>query len=77
MYEAMVRDNNTTFRYLSDSGSIPVAKISYVGTSSVQKQGCDQTKVVLLAINETRIAIPTEKQAKRLQRIIDDVVNAQ
>src|SRR5690348_2856248 len=50
MYEAAVKEGEgQTARYVRTSGSIPVSKISFIGTSSVNStEGCNTTTVHLL-----------------------------
>jgi hypothetical protein len=65
--------------YVRTSGSIPVAKIGFVGTSSsAQTEGCSRRQVCLLKINSgggtVSLAIPSEAEATRLQAIIEELI---
>ncbi len=82
LYEASVRQPGQKVSFRRDSGSIPVAKVSFVGTSTVEHtEGCDNRRFHLLRINsgggEVELVIPTAKEAKRLQQVIDDLVSTQ
>jgi hypothetical protein len=82
LYEATTRDERaTSAKYLRTSGSIPTSRVSFVGTTTADdKEGCNQTRVSLLKINSggggIEIVIATEKEAKRLQRAIDELISA-
>jgi hypothetical protein len=81
LFEAAVRGsagNQITFRH--QSGSIPMSKVSYVGTSTAQTtEGCSQTRANHLRINssggEIILAIPTPEEASRIQGVIDAIIS--
>lgn len=90
IYEAWVKQ--TTDKYVRSSGSIQLAKISFLGTateeapkgcSGAYKSGCsspfEKPTHSLRVINgggEIRIAIPTEEEAQRLQSVVDQLISA-
>ena len=66
--------------FVHQSGSIPMQKVSYVGTASTQNsQGCTQVKTSNLRINssggEIILAIPTQEEADRIQGVIDAIIS--
>lgn len=67
--------------FLRQSGSIPIFKVAFVGVSTLEKSGgCSPRRGNMLRINsgggEIEIAIPSRKEADRLQRTIDELVSA-
>lgn len=79
LYEGTVKETTGAVTYSRNSGSVPLAKVSFVGTTTSQKtDGCQQMRVSLLRINsgggEIHLVIPTERQARRLQGVIDDLL---
>ena len=77
LFEASVRDGPE--KYSNQSGSIPMAKVSYSGVSATEKsEGCSETKVYNLLINssggEIVLAVPTQEEAQRIQGVIDAVL---
>jgi len=81
IYEASVRKmQGSNASYASNSGTIPISKIAFVGMSSTEKiEGCSSAKVYLLNINsgggQIDLAIPTEEEAKRLQMAIETIIS--
>lgn len=84
LFEAAVKDqagfNNQVVKFVHQSGSIPIAKVSFVGTSSTQTQeGCSQVDVSTLRINssggEISLAIPTAAESSRIQSVIDEIIS--
>jgi hypothetical protein len=80
LFEANVREGaGTTAKYVHQSGSIPMPKVSYVGvaTENVQ-QGCSATPVTHLRVNssggEIILAIPTKEEAARIQGVVDSIL---
>lgn len=80
LFEANVREGaGTTVKYVHQSGSIPMPKVSYVGvaTENVQ-QGCSATPVTHLRVNssggEIILAIPTKVEAARIQSVVDSIL---
>lgn len=76
-YEALVRNGGT---YVATSGSIPISKISYVGTSSSKRStGCLAEVVHLLQVSSSgsqiEIAVPAEPTARRLHEAIDVLIS--
>jgi hypothetical protein len=80
LFEAMVKQGTgNTIRLVQQSGSIPTAKVSYVGTSTILHQGCANVPVTFLVINssggEITLVIPTQKEAARFQGVIDAIIS--
>jgi hypothetical protein len=81
LFEAAVKEGSgTQEKYVHQSGSIPMAKVSYVGTSTSQvAEGCSQKETTKLRINssggEIVLAIPTHEEAGRIQRVIDVIIS--
>lgn len=89
IYEAWIKQ--TTDKYVRSSGSIQLARISFVGTateepakgcSGASKSGCaslfekpTHSLRVISGGGEIRIAIPTEEEAQRLQSLVDQLIN--
>ena len=80
LFEASVREGaGTSSKYVHQSGSIPMPKVSYVGvaTENVQ-QGCSSTRVTHLRVNssggEIILAIPTNEEATRIQAVVDSIL---
>lgn len=80
LFEANVREGaGATAKYVHQSGSIPMPKVSYVGvaTENVQ-QGCSATPVTHLRVNssggEIILAIPTKEEAGRIQGVVDTIL---
>ena len=76
MYEGSVRDSAA---YAKKSGTIPLSKISFVGTQALNKtEGCNSTKVHLLVINSgggtIEIVIPTAAEVKRSRAVIEQII---
>lgn len=82
LFEASVKQGTSGIeKFNHQSGSIPMAKVSYVGTSTSQdQQGCANDSVTNLAINSSGgqiiLAIPTKQEAERAQGVIDGVISA-
>lgn len=90
LYEAWVKQ--TTEKYTRSSGSIPLSKISYVGTAieepakgcaGMWKSGCAslmQRPRYVLRINSSGgdiyIAVLTEQEANELQNVIYQLISA-
>ena len=75
IYDASVKEGE---KYVQSNGSIPINKVSFVGTSAAEtKEGCKKTKVYLLRISSgggtIELVMPTEAGAKRLQKVISEV----
>jgi hypothetical protein len=75
IYDASVKEGES---YVQSNGSIPINKVSFVGTSSAEsKEGCSKVKIHLLKISSgggtIELRVPTETEAKRLQRVISEV----
>lgn len=81
LFEASVKQGTgNTAQFVHQSGSIPMAKVSYVGTSTSQQlQGCANVAATNLAINssggEIILAIPTKQEAERAQAVIDAIIS--
>lgn len=83
LFEASVKQGTgETAKFVHQSGSIPMSKASYVGTSTTQEAqgcGCSQVDVTNLRINssggEIVLAIPTKQEAERVQEIIDAILS--
>jgi len=86
LYEAAIKEGEgLNLHYVRTSGSIPVSKISFVGTTSAQagcnqtQQGCNPQQAHFLKVNSGggHIEIPffTEQKAKRVQRVIEEMIN--
>lgn len=84
LFEAAVKEGSGTNEiFVHQSGSIPMAKVSYVGTSTTSQtqQGCSQetTNLTKLRINssggEIVLAIPTQEEAGRIQGVIDAIIS--
>lgn len=81
LFEASVRKTDgRLLKYVNQSGSIPIKKVSLVGIStSESSDGCSFNKSTLLTINssggETIVAIPHEKEAARIQGVIDVIIS--
>jgi hypothetical protein len=81
VFEAAVREGSgQQAKFVHQSGTIPIAKVSYVGTSTSEAQeGCSQRKVSSLRVNssggEIVLAIPTQEEAARLQGVIDAILS--
>jgi hypothetical protein len=82
LYEAAVQEGmGLQHKYVHQTGSIMMAKVSFVGTATTQGiEGCAQTQTTtLLRINssggEIFIAIPTKSEATRIQGVIDEILS--
>lgn len=81
LFEAAVKDNsNPKIAFVHQSGSIPMPKVSYVGTSNiVTTEGCSQKTTSSLRINssggEITLAIPTKAEAQRIHGVIDAIIS--
>ena len=81
LFEAAVKERaEKDAKYVHQSGSIPISKVSFVGTSTVQAvEGCRQVKTSELKINSSggqiMLAIPTQSEASRIQDVIDGVIS--
>lgn len=78
IYDASVKEDE---KYVQSNGSIPINKVSFVGTSSAEsKEGCKKVKFYLLKISSgggtIELVVPTEAEAKRLQKVISEVQSA-
>ncbi len=89
-YQASIKQSEggrsalATTYFKLESGSIPVAKISFVAVTSDKKfidgKGCSgkYAEIGILSINsgggKVEIAIPTIAEAQRIQSVIDDLV---
>jgi hypothetical protein len=86
LYEASVKEGDgMNLKYVRTSGSIPISKVSYVGTSSKEagcasaQQGCNPQHAHLLRINSGggNIEFPffNEQKVKRVQRVIEELIS--
>lgn len=81
LFEAAVKEGSgSQQKFVHQSGSIPMSKVSYVGTSTSQTpEGCSQKKTTNLRINssggEIVLAIPTPEEAGRIQGVIDEIIS--
>jgi len=90
LYEAAIKEGEgVNLKYVRTSGSIPVSKISFVGTSSAEagcnqafqtQQGCNPQRAHLLKVNSGggNIEFPffSEQKAKRIQRVIEELISS-
>lgn len=65
--------------YVHQSGAIPMAKVTYVGTITEEAmEGCAKKRTTNLKINsgggEIIVAIPTKEEALRIQAIVDELI---
>ena len=81
LFEAAVKEGSgTQEKFVHQSGTIPMSKVSYVGTSTSQAlEGCSQKKTTNLRINssggEIILAIPTQEEAGRIQGVVDGIIS--
>jgi hypothetical protein len=81
LFEASVKEGTgATGKYVHQSGSIPMSKVSYVGTATTEEQqGCAQVKVRHLRISsgggDIILAIPTKEEAQQAQEVIDGILS--
>ena len=81
LFEAAVKEGSgATEKFVHQSGTIPMAKVSFVGTAnSTTQEGCSGKKTSSLRINssggEIVLAIPTPEEAGRIQGVIDEIVS--
>lgn len=90
LYEASIKEGEgANLKYVRTSGSIPISKISFVGTSSAEagcnqamqaQQGCNAQQAHLLKVNSGggNIEFPflSEQKAKRVQRVIEELISS-
>lgn len=90
LYEAALKEGEGVNRkYVRTSGSIPLSKISFVGTSSAEagcnqamqsQEGCNRQQAHLLKVNSGggTIAFPffSEQKVKRVQRVIEELISS-
>ena len=81
LYEASVKEAaGARVTYLRTAGSIPIAKVSYVGTVSAagENAGCSSGSVHLLRINsgggQIEFPFQSEAKAKRVQGVIEELI---
>jgi hypothetical protein len=83
LYEAAIKEGEgMNVKYVRTSGSIPLAKISFVGTSSAEsgcnQQGCNPQDAHLLKVNSGggNIVFPflSERKAKRVRRVVEELI---
>lgn len=79
LYEASIKEGGReNLKYVRTSGSIPIVKVSYVGTATNTKEGCNPHAVHRLRINSGggSIEFPffNEQKAKRVQRVIEELI---
>ncbi len=79
IYEAKIRDpQSTEVQYLRTSGSLPLSKVSFVGTQSSKSDGCNAFHSHVLTINSAggSIEFPflNENKSKRVQRVIEELL---
>ena len=82
LYEATIKEGDGINRKaVRMSGSIPLSKISFVGTSSAEAQGCNPQQAHLLKVNSGGGSIDfpffSEQKAKRVQRVIEELISSQ
>jgi hypothetical protein len=86
LYETSIKEGEgTNLRYVRTSGSIPVSKIAFVGATSTAagceqvQQGCNPKQAHLLRVNSgggfIEIPFVSEEKAKRVQRVIEELVS--
>jgi hypothetical protein len=80
LYEAAIKEGEgLNLKYVRTSGSIPLSKISFVGTSSAE-EGCNPQQAHLLKVNSGggNIEFPffNEQKAKRVQRVIEELISS-
>ncbi len=86
LYEAAVKHGDgMNLKYVRTSGSIPISKVSFVGTSTQEagwgqsQQGCNPQKAHLLRVNSGggTIEFPffSEAKVKRVQRVIEELIS--
>jgi len=81
LFEAAVKEGEGLgAKFVHQSGSIPMAKVSFVGTSHLEtKEGCSQKKTTTLKINssggEVVLAVPSQEEAGRIQGVIDEIIS--
>lgn len=81
LFEASVKEGDgLQAKFVHQNGSIPMAKVSYVGSSAVkEQQGCNTVNVTNLRINSSGgqivLAIPTLAEVQRAQEVIDGVLS--
>lgn len=81
VFEASIKEGvRKGFKYVQQSGAIPLSKVSYVGAATSEtSEGCSQTKTTSLRINssgsEILLAIPTQQEAVRIQEVIDELIS--
>ena len=80
LFEASVKEGpGASGKFLHQSGTIPMPKVSYVGMST-SKEGCSQKETNNLRINssggEIILAIPSQREAEKIQKVIDEVLAA-
>jgi hypothetical protein len=82
LFEASVKEGSgNDSKYVHQSGSIPLAKVSYVGTTTSETvEGCSKKKTTNVRINssggEIFLAIPTQDEAARIQAVIDELISS-
>lgn len=82
LFEASVKQGTDDVgQFVHQSGSVPMAKVSYVGSATSQKQeGCASVPTIHLIINSSGggivLAIPTKAEADRVQAVIDGIISA-
>lgn len=83
MFEANVREGSgAAIRYVHQSGSIPMPKVSFVGVATenaAKPCNCSATPVTHLRVNssggEIVLAIPTKEEAARIQGVVDAILS--
>ncbi|MBL8898260.1 MAG: hypothetical protein JNM84_11560 [Planctomycetes bacterium] len=81
LFEASVKEGEgPQAKFVHQNGSIPMAKVSYVGSSAAQElQGCNTVNITNLRVNSSGgqivLAIPTLIEAQRAQEVIDAVLS--
>jgi len=81
LFEAAIKEGSgTQEKYVHQSGSIPMSKVSYVGASlSRTAEVSSQNKTMNLRINssggEIILSIPTRDEAERIQEVIGAIIS--
>lgn len=75
---AVLQPGGLTNLFVHQSGSIPMGKVSYVGTSTQPQAdscGCNTARVTTVRINssggEIVLAVPTQEEASSIQGVIE------
>jgi hypothetical protein len=77
LFEASVKETSGgKEKFVLQTGSIPMSKVSYVGTAtSSSKEGSKTTLRINSSGGEIILAIPTKEEAERAQGVIDEILS--